>query len=1087
MLLVLCMLASAALAQPPKKKGGPLKSVKSSVPDGYTRVGQTDLYAGVWQNVDFYGLFGSSYYSSTYSDGGYHFCLQVNDSYAQQLYCGGDEYCNVALQTEVAQQGELVRVSYLLTNNDTADVVVNAGTYADVMIGNNDSAPISRRKDQQGNTYGLSMSDGGGAQLCLLFGSGLAGVSPVSDFWFGRYNQNSDAYNAVGNYSQGSNWMQENGSYDSGMGWCWKGKTIAAGQTLRLSYLLGLGDVRLEPKSDFAVTPDDSLLWNDITLPHRLTIKGLYESPAGLDGRIEWADETMDSTRWEELTAMMPSGTEFEGTLTANFDPSLPLHTIRFRAIDNVGNATVLVPITYTDIRFHELQGIADLTYTGQPQEQQGLHCDLPDGQWAIGGYRGNTDAGTATLTMSGVFPETIGLRDYTFNILPAPLPLLALDADSLTYNGRQQAPQTLAPEGIVQGRDFIAHNPEAVRPGLYSVEIEGTGNYTGAQQLPYTIVRAPFPYGAISGYYGGQADFTFDGQPHSHPFAGRVETAHYDIFPLHDGGSGEVGAMHIYYNGAEGAPANAGEYAVSYSFDRGEAYEGCPQSDSIGSVRIYEFDAADWQALTALTAELTANYGVANLPWDIAAGPAGVALAKPDALAIERGKITAIDLSGLLQAGGGQMPQSLAAFANMRSLDISSCGLGGDLPQALAMAAATGKLKALRTLKAGGNGFTGNIGIITQAMQLDSLLVAGNHFSKVLPLVPANVVADITGQTCTEPFDMDMATLYSIGIIDALTPADLMALAALPTVIVTTPDGHDFDRSAHLELSTHDNAWQWNSYCTFSAVNGQVLGQPTAWDNKNYTSQSGDTVRLTSLSNDCSALARFHFGSGDANFDGAVSAADLQATILEIFGQYPALFNQTAADTYTDGNINVQDVVCTTNILLAQDAGAQSAPAAARAAQETGTTAGTMAGATVWLAGERIMLRSDEPVAAICVRTEGSAQWRTGELGMTQTTSPAGMAAYSLQGRTLPAGADVEIGRLASGGRLLAVSLANTQAGEIAAAIGKATGAEPDAIAAPHEADADGGPAYNLAGQKAGKAAWRGITVRKGKKTIGK
>lgn len=147
----------------------------------------------------------------------------------------GEIYNGVLFSSYVEQQGELARMCYSLTNTNSVDVTISLGAYADVMIGSNDRAPISRRKDQLENTYGLTMKDGYGAQLCVLFGAGLAGVSKVDDFWFGNYGYNSNAYNIVGNYERSDNFMIENGSYDSAMGWCWK-----TGQFLLVQLLFSL-------------------------------------------------------------------------------------------------------------------------------------------------------------------------------------------------------------------------------------------------------------------------------------------------------------------------------------------------------------------------------------------------------------------------------------------------------------------------------------------------------------------------------------------------------------------------------------------------------------------------------------------------------------------------------------------------------------------------------------------------------------------------------------------------------------------------------------------------------------------------------
>lgn len=284
MALLLLGVVQNVCAQNGSKKGPARASRYTYLPSGYTQVGTTQLYYK--QNsdaIDMIGYYNGYYYSSTYSDYGYKLSVQVGTNSATRVNClNGTTSGGVTVQPSVEQQGELARICYTVTNTNETDVVISLGTHADVMIGNNDRAPISRRVDTTGNIYGVTMKDGNGAQLCVLFGSGLAGVMSVNDYWFGYYGLNREPDQMVGNYSSGESYMEENGSYDSGMGWCWKNRTIPVGATVVFSYLIGVGEVNLEPNSSFEVTPDDPEGWNDLSRPHKLTLDGTYESPAGL-------------------------------------------------------------------------------------------------------------------------------------------------------------------------------------------------------------------------------------------------------------------------------------------------------------------------------------------------------------------------------------------------------------------------------------------------------------------------------------------------------------------------------------------------------------------------------------------------------------------------------------------------------------------------------------------------------------------------------------------------------------------------------------------------------------------------------------
>ena len=199
--VMLCCMVHNANAQKSPKRAMLRATRYSSLPSGYTQVGNTQLYYKQYSTaIDMIGYYNGYYYSSTYSDNGYKLSVQVGNNSATRVDClNGTTTNGVTVQPSVEQQGDLARVCYAVTNNNAEDVVISLGTHADVMIGSNDAAPISRRIDTFGQTYGLTMMDGNGAQLCVLFGSGLTGVTAVSDFWFGYFNLNSEPFKMVGN------------------------------------------------------------------------------------------------------------------------------------------------------------------------------------------------------------------------------------------------------------------------------------------------------------------------------------------------------------------------------------------------------------------------------------------------------------------------------------------------------------------------------------------------------------------------------------------------------------------------------------------------------------------------------------------------------------------------------------------------------------------------------------------------------------------------------------------------------------------------------------------------------------------------
>ena len=180
--------------------------------------------------------------------------------------------------------------------------------------------------------------------------------------------------------------------------------------------------------------------WNDLSRPHRLTLTGKYESPAGLDGIIDYAVE--DSEDWQALTGTLASGDEFTGSLVATFDVTKSTHKIKFRTRDVVGNTTLLHPIEYKDVSFHNLTGIEDMTYTGDSIFQTNVICDLDAGKYALMAYTNNVNKGTASFNIEGVFPYTIGRKTYTFTINPQELSGdIQIPENTFVYNGQPFTP----------------------------------------------------------------------------------------------------------------------------------------------------------------------------------------------------------------------------------------------------------------------------------------------------------------------------------------------------------------------------------------------------------------------------------------------------------------------------------------------------------------------------------------------------------------------------------------------------------------------------------------------------------------------
>ena len=104
--------------------------------------------------------------------------------------------------------------------------------------------------------------------------------------------------------------------------------------------------------------------------------------------------------------------------------------------------------------------------------------------------YRSNRNVGIATLTVTGMGNYS-GSTEQTFEILPKQLTadMVALSADTLTYNAQLQKPQvSVSDSTALTDNDYTIENEGGIDVGDYEVTVTGCGNYTGETTVHYFI-----------------------------------------------------------------------------------------------------------------------------------------------------------------------------------------------------------------------------------------------------------------------------------------------------------------------------------------------------------------------------------------------------------------------------------------------------------------------------------------------------------------------------------------------------------------------------------------------------------------------
>ena len=111
-----------------------------------------------------------------------------------------------------------------------------------------------------------------------------------------------------------------------------------------------------------------------------------------------------------------------------------------------------------------------------------------PDIPVAVGTY-------TATITGKGNYS---GTKTISYEIVPAAITSIALDATKFTHDGTQKRPAVTVKCGdktLVEGTDYAVTYPiSSSAVGTYTMTVAGKGNYTGTKQATFEIVEASKP-----------------------------------------------------------------------------------------------------------------------------------------------------------------------------------------------------------------------------------------------------------------------------------------------------------------------------------------------------------------------------------------------------------------------------------------------------------------------------------------------------------------------------------------------------------------------------------------------------------------
>jgi hypothetical protein len=250
---------------------------------------------------------------------------------------------------------------------------------------------------------------------------------------------------------------------------------------------------------------------------------------------------------------------------------------------------------------------------------------------------------------------------------------------------------------------------------------------------------------------------------------------------------------------------------------------------------------------------------------------------------------------------------------------------------------------------------------------------------------------------------------------------------------------------------------------------------------------------------------ADLRFLAGDANMSGATDVLDVQRTLnyaliterarRQAPGDQYSDFNHTAANTFEDDVINVQDIVCTVNIVLSgeDDWGDQQIDWGVRPGQPDAEASDARriaqsACAAFVADGGSIVMQSSADVAAIALELRGvktdevrlmlpSNQW---QLSGRDVVGGSRYVIFSPTGQTLPTGTTTLL-QLSGEGEPVAAQCADAGARQVPTLVGsEATGVQYTA-----KVSQSAGRSYDLQGRRIDNAQRKGVYIVDGQKKV--
>lgn len=489
---------------------------------------------------------------TTFLDYGYETASSVDGGYkvrwnsASGVSMGGSLFGTRELS--LLYEGRYVMIRYIVENKGSETRSFQVGSSADVMIDDNDYAPVV------GTANGLSMS--GSPMNSYSYNL----VAPTTDtLWYGFY---AEAYDNMFTDLPDKATPYEK---DSGMAWSWNG-TVEPGQRWSRYVLLGVGELPPAPKMP-------TLTNKNPQLP--------TDSATNITGTAEPGNTVCVEVNGEEYSAVADSSGKFSVPVTPPLDSPDGDTTIYYYAVSPEGgisdtgqtNGTVIVKpvITLTDssITIMEDSTVNDAWYKSFIKASKGTVTYTSTINTAVPG----TYTVTYTAKMTGFANATAKM---TVTVLPMPLELTQITAtrvsgkDSFTLSAtlKYTGGETVSESGFVWG--FMKNPTIELNNGLKTtasvIKTKNGKLSVTAEQIVDGVNYYMRPYvktTAGNTYYGEQKDFSINGKSYG---TFTIKNNNNNTFTITRSG-GTDGTQKVYFRTVNGSAVGGTHFTHQASY----------------------------------------------------------------------------------------------------------------------------------------------------------------------------------------------------------------------------------------------------------------------------------------------------------------------------------------------------------------------------------------------------------------------------------------------------------------------------------------------------------------------------------------